>query len=191
MICMNKIRLLLAVIIVLAGVSLVTTIALKVSSDKRQLPVPPGLPGNVDVSLQKIHFTETRDGVKKWDLVADKAEYDKVRDTTHLTGIRMVVTGDQQTGDITLTADRADYDNKSRDVKLAGRVKAKSASGMEFSSATADYVAASGLLRTPDRIRYADKNMTLEGVGMEMVTGTRNLKVLRDVTASIRSGAGK
>lgn len=188
---MKKIRLLLAVIIVFAGVSLVTTIALKVSSDKRQPPVPPGLPGNVDVSLQKIHFTETRDGVKKWDLVADKAEYDKVRDTTHLTGIRMVVTGEQQTGDITLTADRADYDNKSRDVKLAGRVVAKSASGMEFSSATADYVAATGLLRTSDRVRYADKNMTLEGVGMEMVTGTRNLKVLRDVTASIRSGAGK
>jgi len=103
----------------------------------------------------------------------------------------MVVTGDQPTGDITLTADRADYDNKSRDVKLAGRVVAKSASGMEFSSATAEYVAATGLLRTPDRVRYADKSMTLEGMGMEMVTGTRNLKIHRDVTASIRSGAGK
>ncbi|GFE59377.1 LPS export ABC transporter periplasmic protein LptC [Geobacter sp. AOG1] len=188
---MNKIRLILAVIIVIAGGSLIATIVLKVSSDKRQPPVPPGLPRNVDVSLQKIHFTETRDGVKKWDLVADKAEYDKVHDKTHLTSVRMVVTGDRQTGDLTLTADRADYDNKSRDVKLAGRVEARSVSGMEFSSATAEYVAASGLLRTPDHVRYTDKKLTLEGVGMEMVTGTRNLKILRDVTTSIRSGAGK
>ncbi|RII26847.1 MAG: LPS export ABC transporter periplasmic protein LptC [Geobacter sp.] len=188
---MNKTRLLLAVIILLAGGALVATIVLKVASDKRQPPVLPGLPKNVDVSLQKIHFTETRDGVKKWDLVADKAEYDKGRDMTHLTGIRMVVTGNQQTGDVTLTADRGDYDNKSRDVKLNGRVVAKSASGMEFSSATAEYVAATGLLRSPDRVRYADRKMTLEGVGMEMMTGTRNLKILRDVTASIKSGAEK
>lgn len=188
---MNKVRLLLAVIIVFAAGALVVTIVMKVSSDKRQPPVLPGLPKNVDVSLQKIHFTETRDGVKKWDLLADKAEYDKTHDMTHLTGIRMVVTGNQQTGDITLTADRGDYNNKSRDVKLNGRVVAKSASGMEFSSATAEYVAATGLLRSPDHVRYADRKMTLEGVGMEMMTGTRNLRILRDVTTSIKSGAEK
>lgn len=187
---MKKVRLLLAVIIVLAGVSLVATIVLKVSSDKNQPPALPGLPKNVDVSLQKIHYTETRDGVKKWDLLADKAEYDRERDMTRLTGIRMVVTGEQQAGDITLTADRADYNNKSRDVKLNGRVVARSASGMEFSSPTAEYVAATGLLRSPDRVRYTDGKMTLEGVGMEMVTGTRNLKLLRDVTANIKSKSG-
>ena len=188
---MNKARLLLALIIVLAAGALVVTIVLKVSSDKRQPPVLPDLPKNVDVSLQKIHFTETRDGVKKWDLVADKAEYDQGHDMTRLTGIRMVVTGNQQTGDITLTADRGDSNNKSRDVKLNGRVVAKSASGMEFSTATAEYLAATGLLRSPDHVRYADRKMTLEGVGMEMMTGSRNVKILRDVTASIKSGANK
>ncbi len=188
---MKKIRRLLAVIILLAGGALMATIALKVLPGKHLSPTLPGLPKNVEISLQKIHYTETRDGVKKWDLLADTAEFDREREVTRLKGVRLVVTGDRQTGDITVTADRAEYDNKSKNVRMDGHVVARSATGMEFTTGWAEYNAAGGVLRTTDRVRFVDKQITLEGVGMELVTGTRNLRLRHDVTADIVGGARK
>jgi len=188
MITSNKIRQLLALFVVVASLSIAAVIALKVYLAKEKAELLRQLPKNIDVSLEKIHYTETRDGVKKWDLLADRADYEKGRDVTHLTGIRLVVAGDRATGDILLTADRADYHNKSRDVTLVGKVVAKSSTGMEFDTNSVAYVAASSVIRTSDRVRFVDKSLKVEGVGMVLVPSTKNVRILRDVTAEIIPG---
>jgi LPS export ABC transporter protein LptC len=187
----NKIRQLLALVIVLAGISLVAAILLELYRKKRPAEPLFRLPKNVDVSLQKIHYTETKNGVRKWDLLADKAEYDKGREVTRLTGIRLTVAGNRKTGDISLTADRADYHNKTRDVKLFGNVVARSGAGMEFHTGHAEYNNARSMIRTADRVRFADGNLAVEGVGMELMTDSRSVKILRNVTATVHAGAGK
>lgn len=191
MLKLNKIRLLLALVIVLAGISLVVAILLEVYREKRPGERLSRLPKNIDVSLQKIHYTETKNGVRKWDLLADKAEYDKGREITRLTGVRLTVDGDRTTGDIILTADRADYHNKSRDVSLSGNIIAKSRAGMEFSTSHAEYVAARSMIKTADRVRFTDGKLTVEGIGMELMTDSRSVKILRDVTATVRPGSDK
>jgi len=149
------------------------------------------LPQNIDVALRKVHFTETRDGIKKWDLVADQAEYDKGRDVTHLTGVRLVVAGGRATGDITLTAGRADYYNGTRDVRLVDKVVAKSDSGMEFTTESAAYIAARSVITTSSRVKFADGTLTVEGVGMELKPETKNIRVFNEVTAFITPEAGR
>jgi LPS export ABC transporter protein LptC len=191
MIKTNKIRQLLALFVVLASISLAAVIVLKVYRSKGQAELLRKLPQNIDVSLQKVHFTETRNGIKKWDLVADKADYDKSREVTHLTGIRLVVAGDRATGDVTVTAERAEYYNTVKDIGLVGRVEAKSASGMEFTADSMTYVAARSLLRTPGRVRFSDGTITVEGVGMEFTPATKNVRILKDVTARTLSGIGR
>ncbi len=188
---LNKIRQLLALVIVVASIYLVVVIVLKVNRGKGTAAVVPPLAKNVDVSLQKIHYTETKQGVKQWDLVADKVEYDKGREIAHLAGIRLVVVGNRQTGDITLTADRGEFSNKTRDVHLAGNVIARSVSGMEFTTSQAAYRAASSMIESPARVRFTDGKLILEGVGMELKTVTKNVRILRDVTADIRPGSGR
>jgi LPS export ABC transporter protein LptC len=188
---LNKIRQLLALTIVVASVSLVVAIILKVTRLRGPAEVLPRLAKNVDVSLQKIHYTETKQGVKQWDLVADKVEYDKGREITSLAGIRLVVAGNGQTGDITLTADRGEFFNQSKDVQLSGNVVARSASGMEFTTSQATYRADRSMIESSARVRFTDGKLTLEGVGMELMTVTKNLRIQRDVTADIRPGAGR
>src|SRR3974377_635208 len=188
---LNKIRQLLALTIVVASVSLVVPIILKVTRLRGPAEVLPRLAKNVDVSLQKIHYTETKQGVKQWDLVADKAEYTKTQEIIHLTGIRLVVAGNPQTGDITLTAEQGEFSNKTKDVHLAGNVVARSVSGMEFTTSQAAYRAARSMIESPARVKFTDGKLTLEGVGMELMTVTKNLRIQRDGTADIRSEAGK
>jgi len=191
MIKSNKIRQLLALFVVVASLSLAVVIVLKVYREKGTAGLLRKLPQNIDVALRKVHFTETRDGIKKWDLVADQAEYDKGREVTHLTGVRLVVAGGRATGDITLTAGRADYHNITRDVRLVGKVVAKSVSGMEFTTESAAYIAARSVITTSSRVKFADGTLTVEGVGMEFKPETKNIRVFNEVTAFITPEAGR
>ncbi len=184
----NNIRQLLALVIILASVSLAVTIMMKLSQEKKSPESLPRSSHNVDVALEKVHYTETKNGVKKWDLVADKAEYDKVKDVSRLTNIRLIVAGSPKTGDITLTADRAEYSSITREVKLQGNIMAKSVSGLGFVTGHATYSADQSRIHTPDRVRFTDGNLSVEGVGMEFMTTTKNLKIFREVTAQVGSG---
>jgi len=187
----NKIRQLLALLVVAGSLSLAAVIVMKIYQGRETKELLRNLPKNIDVSLQKIHFTETKEGIKKWDLVADKADYDKKREITHLSGIHLVIAGDGTTGDITLTAPRADYHNITRDVTLDGKVVAKSASGMEFTTNGASYIAARSVILTSSRVKFTDGKLILEGVGMEFVPETKNVRLLNSVTAHFTPRAGK
>jgi LPS export ABC transporter protein LptC len=191
MIKLSKIRQLLALVIIAAVLALAAAIALKAYRGLRSGPVLPSLPKNIDVSLQKIHYTETKDGVKKWDLLADKAEYDKAGEIVRLTGIRLEVALAGKTGGIVLTSERADYHSRTRDVELIGNVVAKSESGMQFTTGRIAYIAAHSMLKTADRVKFNDVSLAVEGIGMEFMVDRKQIKIMQQVTASYTPGTVK
>lgn len=184
----NKIRHILASVIVLATLYVAVSLALKLGVGDRKKEGLPALPRNVEISLSKIHYTETKNGIKQWDLFADKGEYDKARDVTRLAGVRLVLHERGKGGDITLVSDQADYFNASKDVSLAGNVVAKSESGMEFTTGRASYQSNRSLVVTDDRVRFTDGGMSVTGVGMELSVKTRQVRIMRDVTATVAPG---
>lgn len=186
MIKISKIRHVLAAAIVLVTLYLVISLALNVGVGRKAEKVLPALPRNVELSLKNIHYTETKDGVKKWDLYAEQGEYDKEREVTRLRKVRFILPGDARTGDITLRADQADYLNASKDVTLSGNVVATSVSGMQFSTGHVAYQSARSLVTTDDRVRYADGQFDVDGVGMEFSVKSRDLRILKDVRAVVR-----
>jgi LPS export ABC transporter protein LptC len=187
----SKIRQLLALVIIGAVLALAAAVAMKAYRGMRSGPVLPSLPKNIDVSLQKIHYTETKGGVKKWDLLADKGEYNKTGEIVRLTGIRLEVAMAGKTGGIVLTADQADYHSRTRDVELIGNIVARSESGMQFTTGRIAYIASRSMLKTPDRVKFSDVNLAVEGVGMEFMVDTKQAKILHQVTASYTPGKVK
>lgn len=182
---LNNIRRLLAILASLAALFVVATIAFRMQRAGVPARAVRKLPLQVDVSLQRVHYTETKGGTKRWDLSADRAEYNKQTDTTSLTGVRFVVAGEKGAGELQITADRADYRNGTRDVRLVGKVHG-SGSEMEFSTSRLTYVAARSQLETGAPVSFRDAGLQLEGVGMEFHTQTRKLRLLRDVSATYR-----
>ncbi|HBG08330.1 MAG: LPS export ABC transporter periplasmic protein LptC [Geobacteraceae bacterium GWC2_58_44] len=183
---LNNIRRFLAIVAVLASLIVIATIAFRVrKGDAPKLGVRK-LPVQVDISLQKVHYTEVKQGVKQWDLSADRAEYNKKTDTTSLTGVRLAIAGGAGTGDLLVTAERAEYHNGRRDVVLAGNVHGQSSKGIEFSTSRVTYVAARSQLETAEPVRFVDAGLELEGVGMEFHTQTRRFKLMKDVSAVYR-----
>ena len=182
----NKIRRFLATVALLTAFFVVATIAFRMQQSGAPKAAVPKLPVQVDVSLQRVHYTETRQGVKRWDLSADSAEYNKKLDVTELHGVRLLVFGSAAVGELQVTADRADYHNGTGNVTLVGNVQGRGSKGMEFATSSVDYVAARSLLQTNRPVRFATAGLELQGVGMEYHTDTQRLSLARDVSAVYR-----
>lgn len=182
----NNIKRFLGLAAVVASLLVVGTILLRM--DHGMVPKLPvrKLPLQVDISLQKFHYTETKQGVKRWDLAAEKAEYNKKKDQTSLAVVRLTVAGGAKFGDLVITADRAEYHNGTRDVVLSGKVTGMSSKGIRFSASNVSYLASRSLLVSEERVRFSDGGNELEGVGMEFQTQTRRFKLKKDVSAVFR-----
>lgn len=178
----RKIKRMLAAGILFAVAGLALLISLRYRSPVAPSVAPATHP-KADAALDKIHYSETRGGVKKWDLFAETLEYDNEKGVARLVQVKMIFPADRRTGRVTVTATRAEYSDKTRNVRLMGDVVAKTDSGMTFASASAFYDSARSLLTSDDRVRLRDGSMEMDGTGMEFPLETRNLRLLRDVTA--------
>jgi LPS export ABC transporter protein LptC len=177
---------LLAGFIIIASLALVIAIALRLSRDHQSAANDlDALPEHIDISLQGIHFNEIKDGVKQWELIADRADYDRKADLTRLRDVRMVIAGDSKSGTVTLTADRAVYHNASRNVELAGHVLAVSSRGVRFSTDAATYLAADQKIVTDERVMIREPRLTVTGKGMVLLVKEQQATVLDDVEATI------
>jgi lipopolysaccharide export system protein LptC len=73
-------------------------------------------------------------------------------------------------------------------VDLIGNVMARSESGMQFGTARIAYIAARSMLKTADRVKLSDVNLAVEGIGMEFMVETKQLKIMQQVAASYTPG---
>lgn len=184
----NNFKRFLGILAVVASLLVIATIVFRMQQEVAPKLSVRKLPLQVDVSLKNFHYTETKQGLKHWELTAERADYNKQADITYLSGVEMLVHGKGGLGDLRITSQRAEYHNATRDIALIGNVQCKSAKGYGFSAPRVNYVAARTLLETSDRVRLTDIGSELEGTGMEYYTQTRKFRLFKDVSAVYRPG---
>ncbi|WP_224984983.1 LPS export ABC transporter periplasmic protein LptC [Geomonas agri] len=184
----NNFKRFLGVLAVVASLLVIATIVFRMQQEVAPKLSVRKLPLQVDVSLHNFHYTETKQGIKHWELSATRADYNKAADISYLTGVRMVVHGAGGLGELVITADTGQYHNGTRDIALVGNVRGKSSKGYGFSTHRVNYVAARSMLQTTERVELTDIGSQLEGTGMEYYTQTRKFRLLKDVSAVYRQG---
>jgi LPS export ABC transporter protein LptC len=183
----NKIKQVLAIVVIAAASYLTVAIALKYHRLKGPVDMLADLPKNIDLSLQKVHYTNTKDGVLQWDLLASKVDYYNDSGVIRFAQPEMILYGKGDSGKYSVNADTADYHKKSGDVLLVGNIVANNESGMRFSTGHLDYYASRSLVSTDDQVRLEDSSLSVEGTGMELRLDTRTVRVLHNVTAVIKT----
>jgi len=183
----NKIRRVLAIAVLAAATYILVAIAMKFHRVKDPTDLLADLPKNIDLSLKKVHYTNTKDGTLQWDLVARKVDYYNDPGIIRFSEAEMLMVGKGSSGKYTLKADTADYHKDSGDVKLVGNVTATNDSGMKFTTGHVEYHAARSLISTSDQVRLVDGNLSVEGTGMEMQVDAKRLRVLHNVTAVVKA----
>jgi len=168
MVSPRNIRFALALLVTTAVIGIATVIYFKGSRTALPEPVSKQLPQNIDVALNNARFTEMRDGVTVWELVADRAEYDKTGDVAYLSNVHMVFAKNRSNGTITVTASKGEYANASRNVRLRGKVHMVTESGMVFDTDSLDYLAGPSLFQTAVRVDFHHERLSLAAIGMEL-----------------------
>lgn len=168
MVTPRNIRLVLALIVVTAAVGITVAVVVRRTAAPQPEPASQLLPRNIDVALSNARFTEVRDGVTAWEMVAGRAEYDKRGDVAFLSDIRMVYAQSRTNGSITVTAARGEYAAAQRDIRLRGAVHAVSESGITFTTESLDYQAAQSRFTTADRVNFSHERLSLAAAGMEL-----------------------
>ncbi len=179
----NNIRRIIAILVIAAATYLTVVIALKVHQVKEPKDILAALPKNIDLSLQKVRYSNTKNGTLQWNLVANKVDYYNDQGIIRFSAPEMVFNGGGSNGAYTLKADTADYCKNSGDVKMIGNITASTASGLKITTGYVDYNAKKALISTNDHVRLTDGNFSVEGNGVEIMVNDKRLKVSRNVTA--------
>ncbi len=168
---LNLRNLLAAAILVFAGILIV--VAVRSFQGGRPEEILEHLPRNVDVALQQIHYTETRDGVRHWTLIADSAAHSVV----------------EGLGDVVMTARSGRFDVSERVLEAAGDVVVRSPEGYAFHTETARYRDADRTIRTEAPVRIVSDTMEVKGRGMRYSLEDQTLTILSEVVAHLENGA--
>lgn len=136
-------------------------------------------------AMEGMRATEFRQGVKRWDLTAKRAEYDKQSELTVLSGVSLTVAGKKSFGPVTLVAAQAEFLNVSKNLRLPAGVTGSGDRRLRFSAGQAVFSNASSLLTARDHVRYEDELLRVEGEEMEFNADTRELRLKRQVRATI------
>jgi len=186
MVSPRNIRLALALLVTAAIVGIVAVISLKGFRTTSPEPVSQQLPHNIDVALHNARFSEMREGTTVWELVAERAEYDKTGAVAYLSDIHMVYAKSRTNGSITLTASKGEYSNTSKDIRLRGKVHVVTESGIIFDSESLDYLAGPSMFRTAERVDFQSERLSLSATGMEFYAKTEASRFFKSVDAVVK-----
>jgi LPS export ABC transporter protein LptC len=145
------------------------------------------LPHNIDVALKKARFSEIKDGLVAWELVAERVDYDKGGDTAYLSDIRMEFQHTRSHGAVTVTADAGEYSSTSKAVRLKGHVHVTTEDGASFITDSIVYTGETARFSTPDPVTFRQQRLQLTAVGMDLSVKSQRARFFSTVDAVITS----
>jgi LPS export ABC transporter protein LptC len=154
-----------------------------------EAPAPPAtIAPEKQGEMEKVRLTEIQDGVKKWILTADSADYLKDKDRIYVKNIRVDVFGQNQDhtkDNILITGDSGFIGVKSRDLTLEGNVQAKTGE-YEITSDLVHYNPQTRVLAAPGPVKVQGPRLVMEGTGMTVDLRNNKLEVAQHKVTKLR-----
>ena len=143
-------------------------------------------PPEAEFQLHTIHYTETDQGRKVWELVADSAQVFREGPSTVLENARVIFYGAE--GQVyTLSANQGTLENATKNIMIRGDVLATTSDGDTIRTDSLHYRASEKVIETKDRVRMTRAGLQVTGEGMVCHLQDGTVALLGDVKASIDS----
>lgn len=180
------IRPLLALFVMATIIGIATVVFLNRTPETKPVPsTKQQLPQNIDIALKKARFSEIQDSLLVWELIAERADYDKTGDTAYLKDIRMEFQKTPSQGAIIVTADSGEYYSLKKDIFLQGNVHVVTEEGAIFDTESIAYNGAIAHFTTKVPVMFRQQRMQLTAVGMDLGVKTQKAHFKSAVAASI------
>ncbi len=179
-----SLRNILALAILLLAGALAVTVARNFQGGTPEKAIE-ALPRNVDFSLRELSYDETRDGQKRWRLVADRASHSVGEGVATVENVRMTFYDESGAEDLTLTARRGTFKVEAREVEVEGDVVLKSPRGYTLYTDSLFYREAERTIHTEAEVRVVSDRGELSGRGLRLNVQARTLELLSQVRARL------
>ncbi len=185
---MKRLRAFLGVIILgsLAMVAIMTWRTMAPSTEKNT-PAPTT---QADLKLDRVHYTETRDGVKEWELEATSAQYFKEESTILFDKVKATFFGKEGQA-YTLVGEKGKFNPQTKAMELFDGIQLESSDGYRMRTRSLKYEAGKRELRTADAVEIDGPRLRVEGTGLIVELDGQRLQVLRQVTTTLSQAEGK
>ncbi len=177
---MFNLRRLLAVLILIAVLALGIVIWRHLQQQS-PLDVLEALPEQVDLSLEKLHYTQNEDGKRSWTLDADKAEYRRDEGQAVLDAVNLVLHEAGQFGEAKLTAEHGLLEQEEQQVEIWGNVVVVTARGDRIYTERLRYDGQKKLLTSAEKVRLINPRMELTGTGLQADLQRGQMRLEKDV----------
>jgi len=174
---------LLGLVILLIVAALALTLWLKPAPEELLPAMIDKLPENVDIGLDRVHYSQNENGRRSWVLDADRADYQRTSEELNLKGVELTYFDAGRFGNLHLTADQGVLLQQKNLVRVSGNVLLRADTGETFETQTLTFLADEGFVHSPDRVRYESPQLTLTGLGFRLEIENGRLRVNRDVHA--------
>lgn len=181
---MTKFRSLLGIII-FASLGLVAIMTWRTLAPPEEKNVPGKEPTtSADLKLDRVHYTETRGGIKEWELEAISAQYFKEESTVFFDKVKATFFG--KNGEkYVLWGEKGKFNTQTKEIELFDGIKLDSSDGYHLRTQSLKYEAEKKTLRTSDPVEMSGPQLRVEGIGLIVELDHQRLKVLRQVTTTL------
>lgn len=181
---MKNLRLLLGVLI-LASLALVGGIVWYATEPFKGKMMSPKEPASAaDLKLDRVRYTETRQGVKEWELEADSATYFKDQNTVNLEKVKATFFGKNRETYV-LVGKKGKFNTQTKEIEVFLGVQIDSSDGYRMRTQSLKYQPDKRELSTPDRVEMSGPQFHVDGIGLIVELDRQRLKVLSQVTTTL------
>jgi LPS export ABC transporter protein LptC len=139
-----------------------------------------------DLALQRIHYTETRDGIRRWTLEADSAKHDVGEGVTRIENIRVTFHPESGDGaDTTMTASQGTVRIEEGELSVQGNVVVHSPDGYTVETESLQYRESERQISTHAPVRLVSEGMEMTGNGMILNIQEQTFVLLANVQAQL------
>lgn len=176
----KKIIFLVVIITILSVAFLATMIwyMLKPLSEEKGKPALSS--AAADLQLKKVKYTETREGVKEWELEAFSVGYFQEEGIVVCEKVKATFFSQSEVS-YTLTGVQGKFHTKTKVIEVSGGVKIDSTDGYHLRTSSIKYLAEKKELITEDLVEMEGPRFKVEGQGMIVDIDRQRVKVLNQV----------
>jgi len=183
---MRRFRSLLGLLILLSFCGVGALAWYTISPPGEKTPPKGGPASGADLKLDRLRYTETREGVKEWELEAASAQYFKEDGTVVLEKVRAAFFGkDDQT--YSLEGEKGRLNTQTKAIEAFDGVKLESSDGYRMETRSLRYQADKRELVTGDAVEMNGPQGKITGTGMVVHLDQQRIKILGQVTVVLAS----
>ena len=152
-------------------------------SPKKNLS-PPEPVSTADLQLDRMKYTETREGVKEWELEAASVRYFQDENMVFLEKVKATFFGKNQES-YTLVGERGRFNTQTKAIEVFDGVRIESSDGYRMQTQTLEYRAEKRELRTSDPVEMSGPQLDVRGTGLVVELDHQRVKILKQVTTIV------